>query len=218
MITVNSSPVLGAYQVQCAPTLRAPYACNRNAKHACVPITCAAGKSCLQAAACGLAGACIAMIPTTAAAYNVRLEDVENENLQSGVQGKSSEKYYCRTGAHNCTIQRQHILFNAADCFTSFPVSICTDVGKDVAASNTCWCHAGVLAATEHRWDDAEKQFRIVLEQEPDSASAWSNLGNVHLSKGRPQEAFADFTEAIRLAPTVSHHLNYNRSKQRTPC
>ena len=64
-------------------------------------------------------------------------------------------------------------------------------------------CCAGVLAATEHRWDDAEKQFRIVLEQEPDSASAWSNLGNVHLSKGRPHEAYRDFTEAIRLAPTV---------------
>jgi len=86
----------------------------------------------------------MALFPTAAGAYNVRLEDVENENLQSGV-----------------------------------------------------------LAATEHRWDDAEKQFRIVLEQEPDSASAWSNLGNVHLSKGRPQEAYRDFTEAIRLAPTA---------------
>lgn len=63
---------------------------------------------------------------------------------------------------------------------------------------------SGVLAATEHRWDDAEKQFRIVLDEEPDSASAWSNLGNVHLSKGRPNEAFRDFSEAVRLAPTVS--------------
>ena len=61
------------------------------------------------------------------------------------------------------------------------------------------------MAATEHRWDDAEKQFSIVLEQEPNSASAWSNLGNVHLSKGRPQEAYRDFTEAIRLARTVGH-------------
>ena len=61
-----------------------------------------------------------------------------------------------------------------------------------------------MLAATEHRWDDAEKQFRIVLDEEPDSASAWSNLGNVHLSKGRPNEAFRDFSEAVRLAPTVS--------------
>jgi len=72
---------------------------------------------------------------------------------------------------------------------------------------------AGVLAATEHRWDDAEKQFRIVLDEEPDSASAWSNLGNVHLSKGRPNEAFRDFSEAVRLAPTVSgiRHLTVSK-------
>lgn len=77
------------------------------------------------------------------------------------------------------------------------------DTSLHVAGVSSSCC-AGVLAATEHRWDDAEKQFRIVLEHEPDSASAWSNLGNVHLSKGRPQEAYRDFTEAIRLAPTVS--------------
>ena len=35
-----------------------------------------------------LACACIAMIPTAAGAYNVRLEDVENENLQSGLQSQ----------------------------------------------------------------------------------------------------------------------------------
>lgn len=62
---------------------------------------------------------------------------------------------------------------------------------------------SGVLAATEHRWDDAEKQFRIVLSEDPNSASAWSNLGNVHLSKSRPNEAFSDFSEAIRLAPSA---------------
>jgi len=67
---------------------------------------------------------------------------------------------------------------------------------------------AGVLAATEHRWDDAEKQFRIVLDEEPDSASAWSNLGNVHLSKGRPNEAFRDFSEAVRLAYVTRLPLN----------
>jgi len=72
---------------------------------------------------------------------------------------------------------------------------------------------AGVLAATEHRWDDAEKQFRIVLDEEPDSASAWSNLGNVHLSKGRPNEAFRDFSEAVRLAPTVSGICHNNASQ-----
>lgn len=38
----------------------------------------------MQAAVSSLACACIALSPTAAGAYNVRLEDVENENLQSG--------------------------------------------------------------------------------------------------------------------------------------
>ena len=68
----------------------------------------------------------------------------------------------------------------------------------------------GVQAATEQRWDDAERMFRVVLNEEPDSASAWSNLGNVHLSKGRAQDAFEDFSRAIKLAPTVSQHSPYS--------
>jgi tetratricopeptide (TPR) repeat protein len=61
-----------------------------------------------------------------------------------------------------------------------------------------------VRAATEQRWEDAERFFQIVLQQEPESASAYSNLGNVHLSKGRPELAITDFSRAIALAPTVS--------------
>lgn len=101
-------------------------------------------RDCRLAWVSNLAAACLTLVPTTANAYNVRLEDVENPATQSGV-----------------------------------------------------------LAATEHRWDDAEKQFRIVLSEDANSASAWSNLGNVHLSKGKPQEAYRDFSEAIRLAPSA---------------
>ena len=64
--------------------------------------------------------------------------------------------------------------------------------------------HAGVRAATERRWEDAARFFQIVLQQEPESASAFSNLGNVHLSEGLPEEAVRDFSRAIELAPDVS--------------
>ena len=64
--------------------------------------------------------------------------------------------------------------------------------------------HAGVRAATQQRWEDAERFFQIVLQQEPDSASAYSNLGNVHLSEGLPEQAARDFSRAIELAPDVS--------------
>ncbi|EIE21375.1 TPR-like protein [Coccomyxa subellipsoidea C-169] len=61
----------------------------------------------------------------------------------------------------------------------------------------------GVRAATQQRWEDAERFFQIVLQQEPDSASAYSNLGNVHLSEGRAEEAVRDFSRAIAIAPTA---------------
>lgn len=61
------------------------------------------------------------------------------------------------------------------------------------------------MAANEGRFEDAERFFQIELKEDPDSASAWSNVGNVHLSLDRPHEAIADFTKAITLAPDVSH-------------
>lgn len=59
------------------------------------------------------------------------------------------------------------------------------------------------MAANEGHFEEAERFFQIVLNDDKESASAWSNLGNVHLSLGRPQEADNDFTTAIGLAPEV---------------
>ncbi len=59
------------------------------------------------------------------------------------------------------------------------------------------------MAANDGRFDDAERFFKIVLNDNQDSASAWSNLGNVHLSLGRPKDATKEFTKAIALAPEV---------------
>ena len=58
-------------------------------------------------------------------------------------------------------------------------------------------------AATEQRWGEAERFFQIVLKEEPESASAYSNIGNVHLSQRRPEQAVSDFSRAIQLAPEV---------------
>ncbi len=65
---------------------------------------------------------------------------------------------------------------------------------------------AGLMAANEGRFQDAERFFQIVLREDEGSASAWSNMGNVHLSLGRPQEAIKEFTQAIALAPEVGPH------------
>lgn len=61
----------------------------------------------------------------------------------------------------------------------------------------------GLEAANERRFADAERFFQIVLKEDSNSASAWSNIGNVHLSRGRPIEALSDFSHAIELAPDV---------------
>ena len=63
------------------------------------------------------------------------------------------------------------------------------------------------MAANDGRFDDAERFFKIVLNDNQESASAWSNLGNVHLSLGRPKDATREFTKAIALAPQVMHVL-----------
>ena len=64
---------------------------------------------------------------------------------------------------------------------------------------------AGLMAANDGRFDDAERFFQIVLNDNQESASAWSNLGNVHLSLGRPNDATREFTRAIALAPQVTN-------------
>ena len=70
---------------------------------------------------------------------------------------------------------------------------------------------SGLRAATEGRLDEAERLFKLYLlqlqqQQPPDegaTASAWSNLGNVHQQQGRAALAVEDFTRAVQLAPQV---------------
>ena len=63
---------------------------------------------------------------------------------------------------------------------------------------------AGLQAANERRFNDAERFFKIVLSEDRNSASAWSNIGNVHLSQGKATEALQDFSNAVDLASDVS--------------
>lgn len=60
---------------------------------------------------------------------------------------------------------------------------------------------AGLRAATEGRLGEAERFFQIYLVEDPGSASAYSNLGNVHQQQGRPELAVEDYSKAVQLAP-----------------
>ena len=63
---------------------------------------------------------------------------------------------------------------------------------------------AGLEAANEQRWADAERLFKAYLLEAPDSASGLSNLANVELSTGRPQQALEHFDRAVELAPSAA--------------
>jgi tetratricopeptide (TPR) repeat protein len=69
---------------------------------------------------------------------------------------------------------------------------------------------AGLEAANAGRLEAAERFFQTYIAQEdPNSASAYSNLGNVHLQQGRTQVAVQDFSQAIQFAPEAPvPHLN----------
>lgn len=64
---------------------------------------------------------------------------------------------------------------------------------------------AGLEAATEGRLESAERFFQTYISQEDNlSASAYSNLGNVHLQMGKTDLAVSDFTKAIEMAPNAA--------------
>lgn len=64
---------------------------------------------------------------------------------------------------------------------------------------------AGLNAANDRNWDAAERFFLTYLKQEdPNSASGYSNLGNVHLQQGKAEQAINDYNRALELAPGVS--------------
>jgi tetratricopeptide (TPR) repeat protein len=70
---------------------------------------------------------------------------------------------------------------------------------EDVASPTL---RAGLEAANRGDLSAAERFFQIYIEKEdPASASARSNLGNVHLQQGRLAAAVADFDAAVERAP-----------------
>ena len=59
----------------------------------------------------------------------------------------------------------------------------------------------GRVYAWEKRYEEAEKDLKIVTENHPDYADAWSALGDVYLWSGHPESAIAAYTQWIERLP-----------------
>lgn len=82
----------------------------------------------------------------------------------------------------------------AAPCYSYENVRV-EDVDSDLLQS-------GLQAANSRRWEAAERFFKAYLNQEdPTSASGYSNLGNVHLQMGKTLLAVEDYDKAVKYAP-----------------
>ena len=78
------SPKTGKSQIICGPTPRLCVQSRHTSGLAGLRTICPSVHNCKENVVSLLACASLALVPTAAEAYNVRLEDVENENLQSG--------------------------------------------------------------------------------------------------------------------------------------
>ena len=58
-------------------------------------------------------------------------------------------------------------------------------------------------AAASGNFAAAETIFQKMVDEDPTSASAWSNLGNVRLSLGKAELAVEAFDKATSLAPNA---------------
>jgi tetratricopeptide (TPR) repeat protein len=68
--------------------------------------------------------------------------------------------------------------------------------------------HRAVGLEEAGRLDEARALYRSVLDVRPDSAVAWTDLGNAEVKAGRPAEAEKAYREALRVAPHSDDALN----------
>jgi len=75
------------------------------------------------------------------------------------------------------------------------------------------WLHNNLSVVYERLFmlDDAERESRLTLALNPDSADAYNNFGIVCFRKGRIDEAAKSFKKALEINPSLSHaQYNYD--------
>ena len=62
---------------------------------------------------------------------------------------------------------------------------------------------AGAAAQKEHKWDIAIREFRKVIELQPDSVSGHANLGESYFQSGDYASAIPELQRALQLNPNL---------------
>jgi Flp pilus assembly protein TadD len=77
----------------------------------------------------------------------------------------------------------------------------------DYAKANRCLSWGTTLIERLKRDDLAAKYFHRRLEAEPESPSAWFNLGQIHQTRGSVDSALLCFDKAVQFNPEDPHYL-----------
>ncbi len=90
----------------------------------------------------------------------------------------------------------------------------------EIDGNPQAWCNYATALMNMGRLNDAEKEFRNLLKDNPISPMAHNNLGNLLMSQGHLPEAIAEYREALRIDsgyPSAKQNLEQALSRQGLP-
>ncbi len=87
-------------------------------------------------------------------------------------------------------------------------VSLLEDVVRRDPAYAEAHNYLGIAYTRRRRFEDAEREYRLLLELDPSSASAHNNLGSLALTRGDAEAAIQHFESALAFDP--NHASTHN--------
>lgn len=103
---------------------------------------------------------------------------------------------------HNGQFEKSYHFYKQAAIYAKFPA---------------IWNNVGALAVKLRRYDEALEAFQKVLEQMPESAEAFNNIGVVWANKGNSKIASRYFDRAFQINPNLAKNTKQSLKKLKPP-
>ena len=94
------------------------------------------------------------------------------------------------------TLERGNVQYVCSDHLSELTLAIKLSANPASPAKRR-----GLLYAGAHRWDDAKRDFSLVVEHEPNDSDGWLLRSQVELAQNDLESARADFEHARAVAP-----------------